>query len=68
MSYKHDTYSDEVLELKGYLDSNNVTEINKFIDNHDISFFFTARFEDKHLSSKNYNLTFSFPQNCLLFP
>lgn len=47
--------SSEEQKLKLLIDSNNILSLNQFIEEHDIEFFFNAKFEQKQLSSKQYS-------------
>lgn len=47
-----DSFNPDVLQLKNLLESNNLSSLNKFLEDHDISFLFETRFDDKQLSSK----------------
>lgn len=50
-----DLFNQDVLQLKNLLESNNLSSLNEFLEEHDISFLFEARFDDKQLSSnKNF--------------
>jgi hypothetical protein len=56
--------SSEEQKLKLLIDSNNILSLNQFIEEHDIEFFFNAKFEQKQLSSKQFShliTAFSFP-------
>ena len=47
-----DSFNPDVLQLKNLLESNNLSSLNQFLEDHDISFLFESRFDDKQLSSK----------------
>lgn len=53
MSFSSNPSSDEQ-KLKFLIDSNNVLLLNQFIEEHDIEFFFKAKFEQNKLSSNFY--------------
>lgn len=48
-----DSFNPDALQLKNLLESNNLSSLNQFLEDHDISFLFETRFDDKQLSSKN---------------